>query len=118
PTSNTVYLLTAQRWTLSSIKAACAAAPIDEVDPVNHVWELRADLVLNNGATLALHSPKATVPGDVDVLRLRSLASSAATAVSVITAHWGTIDADGVHITSWDDAAGAADTDTRLPAGA
>ena len=116
--SNTVYLLTAQTWTLSSIKAACSAAPLEQVDPVHHVWELRGDLVLNNGATLALHSTTAAAPGDVDVLRLRSLASNAATDVSVITAHWGTIDADGVHITSWDDAAAAPDTNVTLPAGA
>jgi poly(beta-D-mannuronate) C5 epimerase len=113
--SNTIYLLTAQAWTPSSIKAACPAAPL-EVDTTGHVWELRADLVLNNGATLQLHGSSAG--GDVDVLRLRSLASNTPTEVSAITAHWGTIDVDGVRVTSWDDAANAPDTNPNVPAGA
>src|SRR4051794_8134047 len=49
--SNTIYLLTAQAWTPSTIKAACPLAPLVEVDPAHRIWELRADLVLNNGAT-------------------------------------------------------------------
>jgi poly(beta-D-mannuronate) C5 epimerase len=118
PTSNTVYLLTAQTWTPSSIKAACPQAPLEEVDPAHQVWELRGDLVVSNGATLALHSSTAATPGDVDVLRLRSLASNAPTEVSAITARWGTIDVDGVDVTSWDDAANRADTDPSVPAGA
>jgi poly(beta-D-mannuronate) C5 epimerase len=116
--SNTIYLLTAQAWTPSSIKAACPAAPLQEVDPAHQVWELRADLVLNNGATLQLHGSSAGTPGDVDVLRLRSLASNTPTEVSAITAHWGTIDVDGVHITSWDDTGNVADTNPNVPAGA
>ena len=117
PSSNTVYLLTADKpWTLGDIKAACPAAPLEEVDVAHKVWELRADLVLNNGATLQLHG--STAGGDVDVLRLRSLASNAATEVQAITAHWGTIDVDGVDITSWDDAANGPDTDPKVPAGA
>src|SRR3954447_14591531 len=116
--SNTIYLLTAQAWTPTSIKQACPAAPLEEVDPANQIWELRADLVLNNGATLRLHGSKAGAPGDVDVLRLRSLASNAPTEVSAITAHWGTIDVDTVHVTSWDDAAGGPDTNPNVPSGA
>jgi mannuronan 5-epimerase len=117
-TSNTIYLLTAQPWTPSAIKAACPAAPLQEVDPAHQIWELRADLVLNNGATLQLHGSTAATPGDVDELRLRSLASNTATEVSAITAHWGTIDVDDVHVTSWDDAANAPDTNPNVPAGA
>src|SRR3954468_5841899 len=116
--SNTIYLLTTQAWTPSSIKAACPAAPLEEVDPAHQVWELRADLVLNNGATLRLHGSSADTPGDVDVLRLRSLASATPTEVSAITAHWGTIDVEGVRVTSWDDAANAPDTNPNVPAGA
>src|SRR3954469_1793490 len=62
--SNTIYLLTAQSWTPTAIKAACPAAPLEEVSP--KIWELRADLVLNNGATLQLHG-SAAGNGDVDV---------------------------------------------------
>ena len=114
PSSNTLYLLTPDVWTPATIRAACAAAPLEELP--NHVWELRADLVLNNGATLQLHGSAAG--GDVDTLRLRSLASNAPTDVSAITAHWGTIDVDGVDVTSWDDAANRPDTDPTVPAGA
>jgi parallel beta-helix repeat protein len=116
--SNAIYLLTAQAWTPSAIKAACPAAPLEQVDPARRIWELRADLVLNNGATLRLHGSTAGTPGDVDVLRLRSLASNTPTEVSAITARWGTIDVDGVRVTSWDDAANAPDTNPTVPAGA
>jgi mannuronan 5-epimerase len=116
--SNTIYLLTAQPWTPSAIKAACPAAPLEQVDPAHRVWELRADLVLNNGATLLLHGSTARTPGDVDVLRLRSLAGNTPTEVSAITARWGTIDVDGVRVTSWDDTANAPDTNPTVPAGA
>ena len=88
------------------------------IDPVRQIWELRADLVLNNGATLQLHGSESSPAGDVDVLRLRSLATNAVTDVSAITAHWGTIDVDHVDITSWDDAASAPDTNHDVPAGA
>lgn len=115
--SNTIYLLSGS-WTPALIKQNCAAAPIDQVDPVNHVWELRGDLVVTGGATLALHSSKAGTPGDVDVLRLRSLASALPTDVSVLTTKWGTLDVDGTHITSWDDAANKPDSTTALPSGA
>src|SRR3954449_11015635 len=42
--SNTIYLLTAQNWPLTSIKAACAAAPVELVDPATKTWELRGNL--------------------------------------------------------------------------
>src|SRR5215467_14108032 len=53
--TNTIYLVTAQAFTPTDIKAACAAAPLTLVDPVNKVWELSADLIIQNGATLNLH---------------------------------------------------------------
>jgi len=112
--SNTIYLLTAQTWTPTAIKAACPAAPLEQV--ASRVWELRADLVLNNGATLQLHGSSAG--GDVDTLRVRSLATNAPVEVQAITAHWGTIDVDGVGITSWDDAANGPDTNPAVAAGA
>ncbi len=117
PTSNTLYLLLPQVYTLSSIKAACAAAPLVQVDPSTKTWELSADLILQNGATLVLHGDGASQPGDVDTLRIQSRADNGATDVNQLTAKWGTIDADSVTVTSWDDAAGAPDTNTSLPAG-
>lgn len=114
--SNTIYLVTATTFTPSSIHAACPSAPLTEVDPATHTWELRADLVLQNGATLSLKGSAAG--GDVDTLRMRSLNTNLATDVSSLTAQWGTIDADHVHVLSWDDATVAPDTNPYLPAGA
>jgi parallel beta-helix repeat protein len=116
--TNTIYLVAPQVFTLSSIKSTCPGAPLTLVDPAARVWELQADLVVQNGATLRLHGSRAARPGDVDTLRLRSLASNSATEVSQLEALYGTIDMDSVHTTSWDDAAGAPDTDPSLPAGA
>src|SRR4051794_17297414 len=64
--TNTIYLVTTQSFTLTSIKTACPGAPIELVDPVNKVWELDADLILQNGSSLVLHGAAATSPGDVD----------------------------------------------------
>src|SRR4051794_17867718 len=99
--TNTIYV-TSGSFTPTQIVAACAAAPLTQTDPSTHTWELRADLVLQNGASLVLHGTSAG--GDVDRLRLRSAASGAATEVSSVTAQWGTIDVDDVDVTSWDDA--------------
>lgn len=116
--SNTIYLVAARAYTPADIKAACPAAPLTEVDPASHTWQLDADLVLQNGSTLVLHGPAASVAGTVGTLRLRSLASNRPTEVSQIMAKHGTIDIDSTHITSWDDAAGGPDTDPDLPSGA
>jgi hypothetical protein len=114
-TSNTIYLQSGSA-TLSAIAALCPSAPLTLVDPSRRIWELRGDLVVQNGATLVLHG--GAVAGDVDVLRLRSLASAAKTDVSAITAQYGQIDVNTVAVTSWDDATGTPDTHPALPAGA
>ncbi len=114
--SNTIYLVTKQSYTPSDIRSFCASAPLTLVDAASKTWELSADLVLQNGATLVLHGSKAG--GDVDTLRLRSLADNAPTNVSALTALYGTIDIDSVHVTSWDDATGKPDADPSLPSGA
>ncbi|MGW1563046.1 right-handed parallel beta-helix repeat-containing protein [Streptomyces sp. NPDC002144] len=113
--TNTIYL-TSGTASLSDIDALCPSAPLVETDPSTNTWELSADLVVQNGATLDLHG--SSVGGDVDTLRLRSLSDNVATHVSAITAQYGHIDMDTVHITSWDDATGAPDTDPYLPANA
>ncbi|MGI5135888.1 right-handed parallel beta-helix repeat-containing protein [Streptomyces sp. CA-106110] len=113
--TNTIYL-TSGTASLSDIDALCPSAPLAETDPRTNTWELSADLVVQNGATLELHGTSGG--GDVGTLRLRSLSDNVATHVSAITAQYGDIDIDDVHITSWDDAAGAPDTNPYLPAGA
>ncbi|MGY4741180.1 right-handed parallel beta-helix repeat-containing protein [Streptomyces sp. ATMOS53] len=113
--TNTIYL-TSGTASLSDIDALCPSAPLVETDPGTNTWELSADLVVQNGATLNLHGT--SVGGDVNTLRLRSLSDNAATHVSSITAQYGDIDIDSTHITSWDDATGAPDTDPYLPANA
>ncbi len=113
--SNTIYLVTTQAFTPTDIKAACAAAPLTLVDAPSKTWELSADLVLQNGATLNLTGG---ATGDVNTLRIRSLSDNAIAHVQAITAQYGTINMNSVHVLSWDDDAGAPDTDPSLPAGA
>ncbi|MFF3563436.1 right-handed parallel beta-helix repeat-containing protein [Streptomyces sp. NPDC002574] len=115
--TNTIYLQSGTA-SLSAIASLCASAPLRLVDAASRTWELSADLVVQNGATLLLHGSSAGDGGDVDTLRLRSLADNAATNVSSITAQYGTIDIDSVAVTSWDDAAGGPDTDPGVPADA
>jgi parallel beta-helix repeat (two copies) len=112
--SNTLYLVTNESFTLSDIKSYCRSAPLALVDPTNLVWELSADLVVQNGARLVLHGP--ALGGDTGTLRLRSMSSNRSTEVVQIMAMYGTIDIDRTHIQSWDDMAGAPDSDPSLPA--
>jgi mannuronan 5-epimerase len=93
---------------LTEIKAACAGAPLNQVSP--GIWELNADLVLQNGARLVLDAG-----GDVRELRLQSLPSGLATEVSAITAQYGQIDIRGVSVTSRNGT--GPDTDPAVPAG-
>jgi parallel beta-helix repeat protein len=109
--TNTVYLESGTA-TLADIVAQCPSAPLVQTDSVNKVWQLDADLVVQNGATLTL------TDSVVKTLRLRSPASAAKTDVSTITAMYGTITIDHVTITSWDPAANGPDTDPSIPAGA
>lgn len=116
PTSNTIYLSPGTVTTLTQIKVVCPAAPLWETSPGSGVWQLDADLVLQGGARLDLHSRGSG--GDVDQLRLRSASSALKSEVSAVTAQYGVLDLLGVKLTSWDPATGAPDTDVSLPAGA
>ncbi|MGN9912909.1 right-handed parallel beta-helix repeat-containing protein [Phytohabitans sp. LJ34] len=109
--TNTIYLVARQAFTLASIKQACPTAPLVQVDAARRVWQLDADLVLQNGSTLRLHG------GEVKTLRLRSRPSGAATEVSQIMANHGTVDMRSTSVTSWDDLAGGPDTNPAVPAG-
>ncbi len=113
-TSNRLYVESGSQ-TPSSILALCPGVPLVLVDPANKVWQLNADLQVENGATLALHGTAAG--GDVNELRLKSAASNLPTDVVTVTAMYGTLDLDHTRVTSWDPAANAPDTNTTLPAG-
>jgi poly(beta-D-mannuronate) C5 epimerase len=113
--TNTIYLQSGTA-SLSDIKSSCPSAPLALADPAARVWQLDADLVIQNGATLNLHGSAAG--GDVDTLRLRSGANTDKTQVSAITAQYGTVDIDTVLVTSWDPEANGPDTDPSVPAGA
>ena len=115
-TSNTIYLNQAKDYTLSSIVAACPKIPLVQTDTGTKTWQLNADLVLNNGARLALRG--SALGGDVNTLRLRSRASNAKTEVTAITVNGGVLNASGVTVTSWDDQAGKPDTKADYVTGA
>src|SRR5215467_2727175 len=95
--------------TLSEIVAAQPHAPLTLVDPANAVWELAANLYVEEGATLLLHGR--SIGGDVDQLRLQSLNTPAGGTIVFVRAMWGTIDIRSTSITSWDDAANGPDTE-------
>ena len=113
--TNTIYLVTRQVFTLTAIKQACPGVPLAQVDAARRVWQLDADLVLQNGSTLRLHG--GTAGGDVDTLRLRSRPSGTATEVTQLMANHGTIDMRSTSVTSWDDRAGRPDADPAVPSG-
>jgi poly(beta-D-mannuronate) C5 epimerase len=95
--------------TLSDIKAALPNAPLFLVDPTNQVWFLAAHIFVSQGSTLRLHG--SAVGGDVNELRLKSNNSSASNSFVSLDADYGTIDLNGVTVTSWDEAAGSPDTE-------
>jgi parallel beta-helix repeat protein len=124
--SNTLYLIAPPpgggSWTLTEIKQVCPIAPLTEVDPINQIWELDTTLNVQNGVSLQLHGSNATVPGDVNTLRLRSLSDDLPADVSSVTLNYGSLDVDSVTVTSWDDNAnggsGGPQTNYQLPQGA
>jgi parallel beta-helix repeat protein len=102
PTTNAIYLTGGGSFTPTQIRTLCAVAPLRLVDAATGTWQLDADLVIQGGSKLVLKGT--AVGGDVNTLRLRSLASDKATEVQQILASYGTIDIDTVNITSWDPA--------------
>ncbi|GGY11364.1 hypothetical protein GCM10010358_74780 [Streptomyces minutiscleroticus] len=109
--TNTLYL-TAGTNTLSGILELCPNAPLVRSGAT---WQLNASVVVQNGATLRLNGTGAG--GDVNTLRLRSSASGDPSQVSSITAQYGTIDINGVKVTSWDEAKKGPDTDPEAAGG-
>jgi mannuronan 5-epimerase len=107
--SDTIYLTAPGPVdTLAEIKAACASAPLVQVSP--GIWELNADLVVQNGATLTLDAA-----AGVKELRLQSLPAGRQSDVSAITAQYGQIAMKGVRVMSWNGT--GPDTDYAVPAG-
>ena len=111
--TNTIYL-TSGEVNLPDIISICPSAPVVQVSA--GVWELRSNLVLQNGAIL--HVTGAVSGGTVNTLRLYSPSDNDPLDVVSITAQYGTLTFDGVTVTSWDPATSAPDTDPNLPAGA
>lgn len=98
--SNTLYVSGAVICTLSDLDQH-AAVPLSLVDARARIWLLRANIVLQDGATLRLRGSRAG--GDVNQLRLRSNDSSANDAVVFVRAEWGTIEIEATRVTSWDE---------------
>ena len=100
-----IYLMSGKS-TLTAIKAACPSVPLTEAAP--KVWQLDADLVVQNGATLTLDAA-----GDFAKLRLQSLPSGLQNEVSALIAQYGTLNLTGVKVTSWNGT--GPDTDATIP---
>ena len=110
--TNTIYI-SSGAVTLSDIMKLCKNPPLIKGD--NGVWQLNADLVLQDNAKLSLHGTRRG--GDVNELRLRSGSSGRRHDVAQITAQYGRLDLNGVKVTSWDPAKNSPDTTTAIPSG-
>ena len=93
--------------TLSDINTIGLPEVLEQVDPFNHVWILRANLHLKEGARLDLHGT--SIGGDVDELRL---ASPGNFGNIHLRAEWGTVDVQDTLITSWNESTNTVDDDT------
>jgi poly(beta-D-mannuronate) C5 epimerase len=109
---NKLYIAGDVSVTLSQIKAQCPAAPLTLVDAATKTWELATDVILQQGAKLLLHAAL-----DVSTLRMISQSDGQDAHVATLTAQWGTIDVDGVTVTSWDPETRAPDEDPSIPSG-
>ncbi len=109
-TLNKIYVQGGGSATLTAIHTALPTAPLSEVDPVNQIWLLGANVVIQDGCTLVLHG--SAVGGDVNQLRIQSLNSGAAGGFVYVEADYGTLDINATKITSWDPTAGGPDTNS------
>jgi len=108
--SNRIYISGNVSCALTDIETLGSnAIPLELADEANKIWLLKANIVLQNGATLALRGPEAG--GDVAELRLKSNNNSESNNYVYITADWGNIDIDSVKITSWDENISGPDTE-------
>lgn len=102
--SNRIYIEGGGIATLGALKAALPKAPLTLVDPAAGIWQLDANLLIEDGTLLQLHGTAAG--GDVNELRLRSVAGS----FIEITADYGSISMRNTKVKSWDAAANGPDT--------
>lgn len=102
--SNRIYVEGGGTATLSEIKAALPKAPLALVDAAAGIWQLDANLLIEDGTALLLHGSAAG--GDVNELRLRSDGAG----FIEITADHGTISLRNTRVQSWDAATNAPDT--------
>ncbi len=102
-----IYITGPGSATLSDVRTALPKAPLEQVSP--GIWHLRANLVVENGARLALYGTK--IGGDVNQLRLQSNNTGATNEYVYLSADWGTLDIRSTQITSWDDAVNGPDTE-------
>jgi poly(beta-D-mannuronate) C5 epimerase len=102
--SNRIYVESGGSTTLSEIRTALPTAPLRAVEP--GIWQLDANLQIEDGSALVLHGRG--IGGDVDELRLRSDPSRSVQ----ITADHGTLDIAATKIISWDSAVGEPDRQT------
>jgi poly(beta-D-mannuronate) C5 epimerase len=115
--SNTIYLTTGD-VDLPALRQLCPAAPLVVDDATRGIWQLRANLVVQNGATLRVRGPAAG--GSVATLRLMSRPDGTRPGVVEITAEHGTLEFRSTAVTSWDETAnggaGGPDLDPAVPA--
>lgn len=104
-----IYVTGLGSCTLSDIQPALPSGPLEQIDPANHIWHLRANIQIADGGELELRGP--SIGGDVAELRLQSNNSSTANAFVWISAEWGGLDIRSTRITSWDDDANGPDTE-------
>jgi parallel beta-helix repeat protein len=93
-----IYITGPGSATLSDVRTAVPKAPLEQVSP--GVWHLRANLVVENGARLALYGTK--IGGDCNELRLQSNNNGTNNAYVYLSADWGTLDIRSTKIISWD----------------
>lgn len=107
-TSNTFYIESPVSCTLSDLALFANPDVLELVDPVNHIWLLKANLSIVGGGSLILHGNE--LGGDVNELRL--LSSNEPEQHVRIRARWGDIDIRSTHIQSWDPVSNGPDTDS------
>lgn len=108
--SNRIYVTGNAECTLTEIKTLGSKfMPLELVNPTEKVWFLGANIFLQNGAKLVIHG--ISTGGDVNELRLKSNNTASTNNFVKIFANWGTIDIDGVKVTSWDEGVGGPDTE-------
>ncbi len=100
PTLNKLYVYGGGSGTLSQLAASVSAGPLTLVDPINAIWLLSANLVVQDGSKLILHGT--AVGGDVNELQILSLNSDSSTPPLFLEADYGSLDLNSTKITSWD----------------